>query len=121
MKFSVKQIAEILEGEVEGEEDVLIDHFAKIEEGKQGSISFLANIKYEPYIYSTQSSAVIVSREYIPKNTVNTSLIRVKVPYLSVSKLMMAYQQMKKVQKTGISPRAEIAETAQLGKDVYIE
>lgn len=121
MKFSVKQIAEILEGEVEGEGDVLIDHFAKIEEGKPGSISFLANIKYEPYIYSTESSAVIVSKEFIPKNAVKTSLIRVKDPYLSVSKLMAAYQQMKKVKKAGVSPKAEVDGTAGIGEGVYIE
>jgi len=121
MKFSVKQIAEILEGEVEGEGGVLIDHFAKIEEGKPGSISFLANIKYEPYIYSTESSAVIVSKEFIPKSAVKTNLIRVKDPYLSISKLMAAYQQMKKVKKTGISPKAEIDETAGIGEGVYIE
>lgn len=121
MKFSVEQIAEILEGEVEGEGGVLIDHFAKIEEGKPGSISFLANIKYEPYIYSTESSAVIVSKEFIPKNAVKTNLIRVKDPYLSVSKLMAAYQQMKKVSKTGLSPKADIDETAGIGEGVYIE
>ncbi len=121
MKFSVKQIAEILEGEVEGEGDVLIDHFAKIEEGKPGSISFLANIKYEPYIYSTKSSAVIVSREFIPRNAVKTALIRVKDPYLSVSKLMAAYQEMKKVKKTGLSEKAEIEKTARIGEGVYVE
>lgn len=121
MKFSVEQIAQILEGEVEGEGGVLIDHFAKIEEGKPGGISFLANSKYEPYIYSTESSAVIVSKEFAPKNAVKTNLIRVKDPYLSVSKLMTAYQQMKKVKKTGLSPKAEIHETAVTGEEVYIE
>ena len=121
MKFSVKQIAEILEGEIEGEGDVLIDHFAKIEEGRPGSISFLANIKYEPYIYSTGSSAVLVSKEFVPKDTLKTNLIRVKDPYLSVSKLMMAYQQLKRVRKAGISPKAEIHASTVLGQEVYIE
>lgn len=121
MKFSVEQIAKILEGEVEGDGDVLIDNFAKIEEGKAGCISFLANKKYEPFIYTTDSSAVIVSKEFIPKGAIKSSLIRVKDPYLSVSKLMMAYQQMKKVKKVGISERAAIDATAQVGRNVWID
>jgi UDP-3-O-[3-hydroxymyristoyl] glucosamine N-acyltransferase len=121
MKFSVHQIAEILEGEVEGDSSVLVDNFAKIEEGKEGSISFLANVKYEPYIYSTDSSVVIVSKEFTPKSPIKTNLIRVKDPYLSVSKLMMAYQQMKKVKKSGVSQKAEIKENVSIGEGVYIE
>ncbi|ADQ17370.1 UDP-3-O-(3-hydroxymyristoyl)glucosamine N-acyltransferase [Leadbetterella byssophila] len=121
MKFSVEQIAKILEGEVEGDGEVLIDNFAKIEEGKPGSISFLANIKYEPYIYTTESSAVIVSKEFIPKSAIKSSLIRVKDPYLSVSKLMAAYQQMLKVKKVGIHPKSIISDSAELGEEVFVD
>jgi UDP-3-O-[3-hydroxymyristoyl] glucosamine N-acyltransferase len=121
MKFSVEQIAKILEGEVEGDGEVFIDNFAKIEEGKAGCISFLANTKYEPFIYTTASSAVIVSKEFIPKGAIKSSLIRVKDPYLAVSRLMMAYQQMKKVNKVGVSDRAVVADDAQIGKDVWID
>ncbi len=121
MKFSVEQIAKILEGEVEGDGEVLIDNFAKIEEGRAGCISFLANTKYEPFIYTTDASAVIVSKEFVPKGAIKSSLIRVKDPYLAVSRLMMAYQQMKKVKKVGVSPLAAVEASAVLGKDVWVD
>jgi UDP-3-O-[3-hydroxymyristoyl] glucosamine N-acyltransferase len=121
MKFSVHQIAEILEGEVEGDSSVLVDNFAKIEEGKEGSISFLSNLKYEPYIYSTDSSVVIVSKDFTPKSPIKANLIRVKDPYLSISRLMTAYQQMKKVKKAGVSHLADINTTVSLGEGVYVE
>lgn len=121
MKFSVNQIAEILEGEVEGDGNVLVDNFAKIEEGKDGSISFLANIKYEPFIYSTNSGAVIVSKDFVAKHPVKATLIRVIDPYLSVSKLMSTYQQMKKIKKVGVSKNAEVGAEVTLAEGVYIE
>lgn len=119
MEFSAKQIAEFLGGVVEGDEQVTVKTFAKIEEGVNGAISFLANMQYAHYIYDTASSIVLVNKDFVPEREVKATLIRVDNAYESIARLLTLYQSM--VQKrTGIHPLACIAPTAKVGEDTYV-
>ncbi len=119
MEFSAKQIAEYIQGVVVGDENATVHTFAKIEEGVPGAISFLSNPKYTPYIYETQSSIVLVNKDFVPEQEVKTTLIKVDNAYESLAKLLTLYE-MSKPKKTGIDPLASIAPTAKVGKNVYI-
>ncbi len=120
MKFTVRQIAQLIGGRVEGDDSLEIDQFYKIEEGKKGGISFLANPKYEPHIYQTDSSAVIVADTFVAKESVNSSLIKVKDPYSAFSILLGEYEKIKKQSKTGVSEMAFVDESSEIGDHVYI-
>ncbi len=119
MEFSAKQIAEYIQGIVVGDENAVVHTFAKIEEGVPGAISFLSNPKYTPYIYDTQSSIVLVNKDFEPEQEVKATLIKVDNAYESLAKLLTLYE-MSKPKKTGIDPLAYIAPTAKVGKNVYI-
>ena len=119
MEFTAKQIAEYIQGRVEGDENVSINTFAKIEEGKAGAISFLSNPKYLHYIYETQSSVILIDEGVELEKPVSATLIRVKNAYESVAKLLQLYDSMKP-KKTGIDTLAFVSPTAEIGKDVYI-
>ena len=119
MEFSAKQIADFIQGEVVGDENATVQTFAKIEEGMPGAISFLANPKYASYLYETQSSIVLVNKDFEPEKEVKTTLIKVNNAYESVAKLLTLYE-MSKPKKTGIDPVASIASSAQIGENVYI-
>lgn len=119
MEFSAKQIAEFIQGEIIGDENANVHTFAKIEEGIPGAISFLSNPKYTPYIYTTQSSIVLVNRDFVPEEKVNATLIKVDNAYESLAKLLQLYE-MSKPKRTGIDSLAFIAPTAKIGKEVYI-
>ena len=119
MEFTVRQIADMIGGRVEGNENAKINNFAKIEEGKEGCISFLSNPKYLSYIYETKASVVLINEDVELTAPVSCTLIRVKNAYECVAKLMQAYAQMLP-KKTGIDPLAFVAKSAKIGKDVYI-
>ena len=119
MEFTAKQIAELIQGRVEGDENVAINTFAKIEEGKAGAISFLSNPKYLHYIYETKSSIVLINDDVALEKPVSATLIRVKNAYESVAKLLQLYESMKP-KKTGIDPLAFVSSTAKIGRDCYI-
>ncbi|MGN0049194.1 MAG: UDP-3-O-(3-hydroxymyristoyl)glucosamine N-acyltransferase [Bacteroides sp.] len=119
MEFSAKQIAAFIQGEIVGDENATVHTFAKIEEGIPGAISFLSNPKYAPYIYETKASIVLVNKDFVPEKEIHTTLIKVDNAYESLAKLLTLYEQSKPKQ-TGISPLAFVAESAQIGKDVYI-
>jgi len=119
MKFTAQQIADALQGSVEGDATITVSSLSKIEEGKPGTLSFLANPAYEKYIYETDASLVIVSNDFKPEKAITTTLIRVNDPYMSFAQLLELYQQ-SKPQKTGISPKAHIADTANIGDNVYV-
>ena len=119
MKFTALQIAEILEGDIVGNPDVQVSKLSKIEEGTEGSLTFLANPKYKSYIYTTKASITIVNRTFIPESTINTTLIKVDDAYKSFTKLLEYYNQVK-FNKFGIEQPAHIAKTATYGEDVYI-
>jgi len=119
MEFSAKQIADLIQGRVEGNEEAKIHTFAKIEEGKEGAISFLSNPKYTHYIYDTQSSVVLVNDDLQLERPVSATLIRVKNAYEAVAKLLQFYAQMKP-KKTGIDPLAFVSPKAKLGANCYV-
>ena len=119
MEFSAQQIAAFVQGEIVGDANVTVNSFAKIEEGKSGSITFLSNPKYEHFIYGTEASIVLVNRDFIPEKPIKATLIKVDNAYETLAKLMTLYEQ-SKTQSKGIASTAIIAESAQIGKDVYI-
>jgi UDP-3-O-[3-hydroxymyristoyl] glucosamine N-acyltransferase len=119
MEFSAKQIAQFLQGEIVGDENASVHTFAKIEEGTPGALSFLSNPKYTHYLYDTQSSIVLVNKDFVPEKEIHTTLIKVDNAYESLAKLLMLYEQ-SKPKKQGIDPLASIAPTAKIGENVYI-
>ena len=119
MKFTAAQIAGILEGEVEGNPEAEVSKLAKIEEGVEGSLTFLANPKYTNFIYSTKASITIVNSDFKPDNRLSTTLIRVEDAYKSFSKLLEYYNQVK-MNKTGIEQPVFISESAQYGENLYL-
>ena len=119
MKFTAKQIASFIGGEVIGDENVEVYTFAKIEEGVPGALSFLANPKYKEYIYTTLSSVVLVNKDFEAEKEIAATLIKVDNAYESLAKLMMMYES-SKPKKQGISSLAFIADSAKVGNDCYI-
>ena len=119
MDFSAQQIASFVQGEIVGDANVTVNTFAKIEECKPGSITFLSNPKYEHFIYDTDASIVLVNRDFIPEKPIKATLIKVDNAYETLAKLMTLYEQ-SKTQNKGIASTAIIAKSAKIGKDVYI-
>lgn len=119
MQFSAEMIAAGLGGEIVGNKDVTVSTFAKIEEGHEGAISFLANPKYEPYLYTTDSSIVIVNRSLELKGEVKATLIKVDDAYGCFAKLLELYAAYKP-KKSGVHPTAVVAESAKVGEGCYI-
>lgn len=119
MEFTAKQVADMINGRVEGNPDAKINTFAKIEEGKEGAISFLSNPKYTAYIYDTKSSVVLINEDVELTQPVTCTLIRVQNAYESVAKLLQLYASMMP-KKTGIDPLAFVSKTAKIGENVYI-
>jgi len=119
MKFTAAQIAGILEGDVIGNPDVEVSKLSKIEEGTEGSLTFLANPKYKPYIYSTQASITIVNKTFEAESKITTTLIKVDDAYKSFSKLLEYYNQIK-LNKSGIEQPSYISESANYGENIYI-
>jgi len=120
MKFTVDQIADLIEGTVNGNGAALISNFDKIEEGKSGSISFLSNPKYESYLYQTEASAVIISKDLTLKKPVKTALIRVSDPYIAFTILLQKYQELIEKRETGIQIPSYVAENAHISEHVFI-
>lgn len=112
-------IASLIGGTVEGDPETKVNDFAKIEEGRPGCISFLANDKYEHYIYDTESSIVLVNNNFKPKKEIKATLVRVADAREAVAQLLQAYESMKP-KRTGISGLAFVDPTAKVGKDCYI-
>lgn len=121
MKFSALQISELLGGTIEGNPEATVSDVSKIEEGKDGSISFLANPKYSEYIYDTGASIVILNKDFQLERKVaeHITLIRVDDAYAAFGKLLELYNQVK-LDKKGISDKAIISDSAKIGEDVYI-
>ena len=119
MKFTAAQIAEILNGTVEGDPEIAVSKLAKIEEGTKGSLTFLANPKYTHYIYSTKASITIVNNDFVSESTLKTTLIRVENAYNAFSQLLEYYNQVK-MNKTGIESPVFISESAKYGENLYL-
>lgn len=121
MEFSAHQIAELLNGEVLGDSEAIVNKLSKIEEGETNSLSFLANMAYEEHLYTTDASIVIVNKDFAPSKPLKDSctLIKVDNAYESFAQLLEAYNQFKN-NKVGIEEMAFIASSAKVGEDVYI-
>ena len=119
MKFTAIQIADILEGQIEGDKNVEVNKLSKIEDGEVGSLTFLSNPKYTPYIYSTKASLVIVNREFVAEKEVRATLIKVNNAYEAFSTLLKYYSQVK-MNKSGIDEKTVISESAKIGKNLYL-
>ena len=119
MEFTISQIAEMLNGEVIGNPNVYINQLTKIEEGRENSLSFLSNPKYTEYLYKTKSSAVIVNKDFLPHQQLNTTLIKVKDAYASFAQLLRIVEDFQKTRK-GIEQPCFINETVEIGKNIYI-
>ena len=119
MEFTAKQIAEFVQGRVEGNENTAVHTFAKIEEGIPGAISFLSNPKYTHYLYDTKSDIVLINEDLVLEKPVTPTLIRVNNAYEAVAKLLQLYESIKP-KKSGIDPLAYISKSAKIGKECYI-
>jgi len=119
MKFSAQQIATILNGSIEGNPAVEVTDFSKIEEGKPGSLTFLANQKYEPFIYTTQADIVLVNNDFVPTAPIQATLIKVQNAYASLATLLNMVEQ-SKTKKSGIDSTAFIAASATVGENCYV-
>ena len=118
MEFTARRIADYINGEIDGNPDIVVSGVSKIEEGKPGTLSFLANLKYTQYIYDTLSSIVLVRKDFVPEKPINSTLIRVEDPYVAIASLLDLYEQ--KSDKKGVEENAFVSESASLGEDVYI-
>ncbi len=119
MKFTAEQIAGILEGEVVGNPNAEVFKLAKIEEGTAGSLTFLANPKYQSFIYLTKATITIVNKSFEPEQEVTTTLIKVEDAYKSFSKLLEYYNQVK-LMKSGIEQPSVISENVEYGENLYL-
>jgi len=109
----------MLKGSIEGNGSVVVNKLAKIEEATADSLAFLSNQKYEPYLYTTQAAAVIVSKDFEPKKEYTATLIRVENPYLAFTSLLEQYQQLLLAAKTGIEQPSFIAQSSTIGQNAY--
>ncbi len=119
MEFTAKLLAEYLQGELEGNPDVVVSNVSKIEEGSPGTLTFLANPKYTRFVYTTQASIVLVDRGFKPEKPISATLIRVDNPYQSLAVLLEMAEQQMKVARKGVHELAYVHESASLGEGVY--
>ena len=119
MEFTVQQIADYLNGVVEGDGSVKVSELSKIEEGRSGTLTFLSNPKYTQYIYTTQASACLVNKDFVAEEPLMTTLIRVDNAYECLAKLLALVDSVKP-RKQGISAKSDIAESAKVGENVYV-
>ena len=121
MQFSAEQIAAMLQGTVEGDATVAVNGLSKIEDGRSGTLTFLANPKYTEYIYTTGASIAIVGHDFKAEKELPSTLtlIRVAEPYACFAKLLDAYHQLRQPNAT-VSVKAHIEDSAKLDENVYI-
>lgn len=120
MQFTAKQIAELVGGQIVGDENISVSTIAKIEEGQTGAISFLANPKYTHYIYDTRSSIVLVRKDFEPEKPINATLIKVDDPYSTVAQLLQIVAQMTEPNYVGIEQPSYISSGIELPNNVYV-
>lgn len=119
MEYTAEEIAKILNGTIEGNPKQKVNKLSKIEEGEMGSLTFLANPKYNPYIYTTKASIVITNKDFKAEQKINCTLIRVENAYTAFAQLLEMYNKIKH-DIYGISKHASISESTTIGKDAYI-
>lgn len=120
MNFSASQIASLISGRIEGDPEAAVSSFGKIEEAVSGQLSFLANPKYEEYLYTTGASVVIINESQLLAQPVSATLIRVNDAYSAFATLLETYQRLTAESLKGIEAASFIHETARIGADVYV-
>ncbi len=120
MKINAERIAMLISGKVEGNGKTEVSSFGKIEEAKQGQLAFLANPKYEDYLYTTNASVIIINESQELKQPLSATLIRVEDAYLAFASLLQKYQALMQEQLTGIQQPSFIDASATIGKNVFI-
>jgi UDP-3-O-[3-hydroxymyristoyl] glucosamine N-acyltransferase len=120
MTFTANQIAVLINGQIEGNPDTSVGSFGRIEEAQQGQLAFLANPKYEDFLYTTQASVVIISQKLELKQPIEATLIRVDDPYSGFAILLNYYQQFKTQQLHGVQEPSFVAKSAKKGENVFI-
>ena len=121
MQFTALQVATLIKGKIEGDPDAKVSHVAKIEDAGEGSLSFIANPKYEEYIYSTNASVIIINEAMELRGMVKPVLIRVKDAYSSFALLLEKYNEIvARSGKKGIEQPSFVSKTASIGKDAYV-
>lgn len=120
MQFTAAQIAMLIQGNVEGDPGALVSSFGKIEEAKAGQLSFLANPKYEDFLYTSGASVIIVNNSLELKQSVSATLIKVPDAYSAFAQLLTAYQEMMSQQLQGIQEPSYISKTARIGENVFV-
>lgn len=119
MIYTARQLADYLQGTVEGDDSIVVSNVSKIEEGITGTLTFLANPKYTPYIYETKASVVLVNADFVPEQPIQATLIRVENAYAGMAKLLSLVASSIKP-KTGIDARSAIDPTAKLGENAFV-
>lgn len=119
MEFTAQQIADTLGGSVEGNPEIAVSKFIKIDEDEHGGLSFLANPKYESFIYTTGADVIIVGNDFKAEKEISATLVRVEDPYLAFAALLELYNKLQH-NKVGVGESAFVHENAVVGKDVYI-
>ena len=120
MTFTASQIALLVNGRVEGDANIMVNSFGKIEEAKEGQLAFLANLKYEEFLYTTKASVVLLSENYQLKHPIASAIIRVADAYNAFATLLSKYEEILSQQLTGIQEPAYISKTAKLHETVYV-
>lgn len=120
MQFTAKQIAEIINGKIEGEPNVAVSSFGKLEEATEGQLAFLANPKYEEFLYTTKASVIIINSTLEVAQKLKATLIRVPDAYSSFAVILTAYSQMAKANLTGIQQPSFISDTAKTGENIFV-
>jgi len=120
MDFKATDIAAFLNGEVIGNGDIKVTNVSKIEEGKPGTLTFLANLKYESFIYKTEASIVLVNKDFVPKEKINATLIKVDDAYQALASLLELYEKTKISTKIGIEQPSFINDSSTIGEDIYV-
>ena len=120
MTFPASQIALIINGKIEGDARMAVTSFGKIDEAQEGQLSFLANLKYEEYLYTTKASIIIINETFELKQPVKATLIRVPDAYTAFATLLAKYQEIMEQHLSGIQQPSYIAKTASYGQNVFI-
>ncbi len=120
MKITVQQLAAMVGGTVDGDDNAIIDNYAKIEEATTGCLTFLANPKYTHFIYDTQATAVLVHKDFMPERPVNATLIRVDDPYKTLADLLNYVNTIQQETKSGIEQPVFIGQGTQVRDDTYV-
>jgi UDP-3-O-[3-hydroxymyristoyl] glucosamine N-acyltransferase len=120
MEFTIAQVAQLLGGEVKGPSDLKVNRLSKIEEGTEGAISFLSNLKYEHFLYTTSASAVIVDRTFEPKKAYSPSLILVDNAYTAFTRLLEVYHNALTFRKTGTEEPVRVGKDVEIGEGIYL-